>query len=427
MATKSKKLTPEEKKLQREREKRKELKDSVNALVKEKGIPKEALIETIQNSLLTACKYKFGSNENIAIEVDPETFEIEAYFRKEVVASEDDMYDSFVEITLEDARKIDPSYEVGDVAKVPIDITEISETSRIAAHNAKGVIVQKLKEEERKIVFNEYIDKVGEVVVGVYGRDNGRFVNVNIGTVDAMLMPSDRVRYERFKQGDRVKVLISKVEDTPKGPRVLVSRKDARLVKKLFEQEVTEIKEGYVEIKAIAREEGSRTKMAVYSHDKNIDAVGSCVGINGQRVNAVVEELQGEKIDIINWDDDPGSLIENALAPAKVIVVAPSEEEKEALVVVPDDQLSLAIGKGGQNAKLAAHLTGYRIDIKAETQAVEDGIFDAIGINYDSSLIEKKPVDPSQMRDEDYFYDGVDESKASDASDVKDEEQEDNE
>ena len=240
-------------------------------------------------------------------------------------------------------------------------------------------------------------------------------------------MPSDRVRYERFKQGDRVKVLISKVEDTPKGPRVLVSRKDARLVKKLFEQEVTEIKEGYVEIKAIAREEGSRTKMAVYSHDKNIDAVGSCVGINGQRVNAVVEELQGEKIDIINWDDDPGSLIENALAPAKVIVVAPSEEEKEALVVVPDDQLSLAIGKGGQNAKLAAHLTGYRIDIKAETQAVEDGIFDAIGINYDSSLIEKKPVDPSQMRDEDYFYDGVDESKASDASDVKDEEQEDNE
>ena len=241
-----------------------------------------------------------------------------------------------------------------------------------------------------------------------------------------MLMPADRVKYERFKQGDRVKVLISRVEDTPKGPRVLVSRKDARLVKKLFEQEVTEIKDGYVEIKAIAREEGSRTKMAVYSHDKNIDAVGSCVGINGQRVNAVVEELQGEKIDIINWDDDPGSLIENALAPAKVIVVAPSEEEKEALVVVPDDQLSLAIGKGGQNAKLAAHLTGYRIDIKAETQAVEDGIFDAIGINYDASLIDKKPMDPSQMRDEDYFYDGVDESKVNDASDVKDDETEEN-
>ena len=282
------------------------------------------------------------------------------------------------------------------------------------------------KEEERKIVFNEYIDRGGEVVVGVYGRDNGRFVNVNIGSVDAMLMPADRVKYERFKQGDRVKVLISRVEDTPKGPRVLVSRKDARLVKKLFEQEVTEIKDGYVEIKAIAREEGSRTKMAVYSHDKNIDAVGSCVGINGQRVNAVVEELQGEKIDIINWDDDPGSLIENALAPAKVIVVAPSEEEKEALVVVPDDQLSLAIGKGGQNAKLAAHLTGYRIDIKAETQAVEDGIFDAIGINYDASLIDKKPMDPSQMRDEDYFYDGVDESKVNDASDVKDDETEEN-
>ena len=425
MTTKTKKLTAEEKKIQKQKEKRKELRDAVNALVKEKSIPKEALIETIQNSLLTACKYKFGSNENIAIEVDPETFEIEAYFRKEVVESEEDMYDSFVEITLEDARKIDSSYEVGDVAKVPIELSEISESSRIAAHNAKGVIVQKLKEEERKIVFNEYVDKVGDVVIGVYGRDNGRFVNINIGSIDAMLMPADKVRYERFKQGDRLKVLIAKVEDTTKGPRVLVSRKDPRLVKKLFEQEVTEIKDGYVEIKAIARDEGSRTKIAVYSHDKNIDAVGSCVGINGQRVNAVVEELQGEKIDIINWDDDPGNLIENSLAPAKVIVVAPSEEEKEALVVVPDDQLSLAIGKGGQNAKLAAHLTGYRIDIKAETQAVEEGIFDAIGINYDTNLMDKKTIDPSQMRDEDYFYDGVDETKVNDASDVKDDEQDD--
>ncbi len=342
-----------------------ELLEALDMLEKERGISKETMFEAIETSLLTACKNHYGTSENMTIVIDRETGDFHVYAKKEV---KEHAFDSVEEISLEKAREIDPSYKDGDFLTVEI---ESSEFGRIATSSAKNVILQKIREEERTILFNEYSGLEHEIVTGIVQRKANRGLNINLGKVDGFLSDKEQVPGEVYNPTDRIKVYILEVKDTVKGPRIRVSRTHPELVKRLFEDEVAEVREGIVEIKAISREAGSRTKMAVWSNDPDVDPVGACVGMNGSRVNAIVEELHNEKIDIINWNENPAMLIENALSPAKVIAVFADEDEKTAKVVVPDYQLSLAIGKEGQNARLAARLTGYKIDIKSETQAQE--------------------------------------------------------
>ena len=346
-----------------------ELMEALNILEQEKNISKGTLLEAIEQSLLQACKNHFGKADNVKVNIDPETCDFAVYAEKEVV---EDVEDPVLQISLADAKMRDPKYEVGDIVNVEIKSREFG---RIATQNAKNVILQKIREEERKVLFDEYYSKEKEVVTGIVQRIMGKNVSINLGKVDAVLSENEQVKSEHFKPTERIKLYILEVKDTPKGPRILVSRTHPELVKRLFESEVAEVRDGTVEIKSIAREAGSRTKIAVWSNDPDVDPVGACVGMNGARVNAVVEELRGEKIDIINWDENPAILIENALSPAKVIAVMADPDDKTALVVVPDYQLSLAIGKEGQNARLAARLTGFKIDIKSETQARESGDF----------------------------------------------------
>ena len=281
--------------------------------------------------------------------------------------------DPLLQISLEQARALDRKAQLGDTVHVRI---ESKEFGRIATGNAKNVILQKIREEERKSLYNEYFEKEHDVVTGIVQRYFGKNISINLGKIDATLSENEQVKGEVFHPTERVKVYVLEVKDTTKGPRIQVSRTHPELVKRLFEAEVAEVRDGTVEIKAISREAGSRTKIAVWANDPNVDAVGACVGVNGARVNAVVEELRGEKIDIVNWDENPGNLIQNALSPAKIVAVFADPDEKTAKVVVPDYQLSLAIGKEGQNARLAARLTGYKIDIKSESQARELGYFD---------------------------------------------------
>ncbi len=353
----------------------KELMEALDALEKEKNISKESLFDAIENSLVTACKNNFGKADNVRVEVDRETCDFKLYADKTVVESEDDVMDPMIEISLDDARKIDKKAKTEDVISVPINSKNFG---RIATQNAKNVILQKIREEERGAVYNEYYTKEHDIVTGVIQRYIGRNISINLGKADAVLNENEQVKGEVYKPTDRIKVYILEVKNGNKGPRILVSRTHPDLVKRLFEQEVTEIKDGTVEIRSIAREAGSRTKIAVWSNNPNVDAVGACVGMNGSRVNLIVDELRGEKIDVINWDENPGNLIQNALSPAKIVAVFADPDEKSAKVVVPDYQLSLAIGKEGQNARLAARLTGYKIDIKSETQAK-----DAPGFRYE--------------------------------------------
>ena len=346
-----------------------ELLEALNILEQEKNISKETLLEAIENSLVTACKNHFGKSDNVKVEIDPETCAFSCYQEKTVV---DTVKDPVEEISLADAHKVNGNYQLGDIVRVEVKSKEFG---RIATQNAKNVILQKIREEERKVIFDEYNSKEKDVVTGVVQRYIGKNVSINLGKADALLTESEQIKGEVFKPTERIKVYILEVKSTSKGPKILVSRTHPELVKRLFESEVTEVKEGIVEIKAISREAGSRTKIAVWSNDPNVDPVGACVGMNGARVNAIVNELRGEKIDIITWDENPAILIQNALSPAKVISVIADADEKSAKVVVPDYQLSLAIGKEGQNARLAARLTGFKIDIKSETQARESGDF----------------------------------------------------
>ena len=346
-----------------------ELLEALNILEQEKNISKETLLEAIENSLVTACKNHFGKSDNVKVEIDPETCAFSCYQEKTVV---DTVEDPVEEISLADAHKVNGNYQLGDIVRVEVKSKEFG---RIATQNAKNVILQKIREEERKVIFDEYNSKEKDVVTGVVQRYIGKNVSINLGKADALLTESEQIKGEVFKPTERIKVYILEVKSTSKGPKILVSRTHPELVKRLFESEVTEVKEGIVEIKAISREAGSRTKIAVWSNDPNVDPVGACVGMNGARVNAIVNELRGEKIDIITWDENPAILIQNALSPAKVISVIADADEKLAKVVVPDYQLSLAIGKEGQNARLAARLTGFKIDIKSETQARESGDF----------------------------------------------------
>ena len=295
--------------------------------------------------------------------------------------------DTALQISLTDAKMMNPKYEIGDTVQIPLDSKKFG---RIATQNAKNVILQKIREEERSALYRDYFTMEKDVTTGIVQRYLGKNISVNLGRVDAILNESEQVKGETFRPNDRIKVYVLEVKDTPKGPRISVSRTHPDLVKRLFESEVAEVRDGTVEIKAIAREAGSRTKIAVKSNDPNVDPVGACVGLNGARVNAVVNELKGEKIDIINWDDNPAYLIENALSPAKVICVVADEEEREAQVIVPDYQLSLAIGKEGQNARLAARLTGYKIDIKSETQARELGLFEQMGLQYGDAPVQEE-------------------------------------
>ena len=352
-----------------------ELKEAIEALEKEKNIKRETLFEAIENALITACKNNFGKADNVKVSVDPDTFEYSCCAEKTVVETEDDVTDKLLEIPLADAVKIKPTASVGDTVDVKINSQSFG---RIATQIAKNVILQKIREEERSVVYDYYIGKQKSIVTGIVQRINGNNISVNLGRADGLLGEKEQVPGEHLKATDRIKVYIVDVRTTNRGPRILVSRTHPELVRKLFEQEVTEIRDGIVEIRSIAREAGSRTKIAVYSNDPKVDAVGACVGVNGIRVNNIVDELRGEKIDIINWDENPGNLIQNALSPAKIVAVFADPEEKTAKVVVPDYQLSLAIGREGQNARLAAKLTGYKIDIKSETQAK-----DAPGFRYE--------------------------------------------
>lgn len=383
----------------------KELLEAMEVLEKEKNISKDTLIEAIENSLLTACKNHFGKADNVKVTVNPNTCDFAVYAEKAVV---ENVEDDCLEMSLTDAKMLNPKYEIGDTVQIPLDSKKFG---RIATQNAKNVILQKIREEERKALYNEYYMKEKDVMTGVVQRYLGRNVSINLGRVDAILNESEQVKGETFRPTERVKVYVIEVKDTPKGPRVSVSRTHPDLVKRLFESEVAEVRDGTVEIKAIAREAGSRTKIAVKSNDANVDPVGACVGLNGSRVNSIVSELKGEKIDIINWDDNPAYLIENALSPAKVICVVADEEEREAQVIVPDYQLSLAIGKEGQNARLAARLTGFKIDIKSETQAREMGLFEQMGLQYgdtSSENYEEEQEEPEsyQEYEENYQEDG---------------------
>ncbi len=344
----------------------KELMDALDLLEKEKNISKDSLFDAIENSLITACKNNFGKADNIRVEVDRKNCDFKCYADKEVVETEDDVMDPQIEISLDDAKKISKKAKVGDIVAVSLNSKEFG---RIATQNAKNVILQKIREEERGAIYNEYFEKEHDIVTGVVQRFIGKNISINLGRADAILNENEQVKGEVYRPTQRLRVYVLEVKNGSKGPRILVSRTHPDLVKRLFEQEVAEIQDGTVEIKSIAREAGSRTKIAVYSNNPNVDAVGACVGVNGARVNLIVDELGGEKIDVINWDENPGNLIQNALSPAKIVAVFADPDEKSAKVVVPDYQLSLAIGKEGQNARLAARLTGYKIDIKSETQA----------------------------------------------------------
>ena len=348
----------------------KEFLDALNLVAKEKGIDKEVVFEAIEASLVSACKKNFGTSQNIKVVIDRESGNVACYAQKTVASPVEDPQ---LEISLEMARVLNPNYVVGDV--VDLEVTP-KDFGRISAQTAKQVVVQKFREAEREILFNQYITKEREVVTAIVQRKERRNVIVQMGKIDAILSANEQIPGEQYNFMDRIKVYVLEVKQTTKGPQIFVSRTHPELVKRLFEQEVPEVHDGTVEIKSIAREAGSRTKMAVWSNNPDVDPVGACVGMNGVRVNTIVEELRGEKIDIINWDENPAILIENALSPAKVISVIADDDEKTAKVIVPDYQLSLAIGKEGQNARLAAKLTGFKIDIKSETQVRESGELD---------------------------------------------------
>ena len=369
-----------------------ELLEALNILEQEKNISKDTLLEAIENSLVTACKNHFGSSDNVKVSIDPETCEFHVFQEKTVVETVEDPVE---QISLVNAKMINSKYEIGDVVNIEVQSKEFG---RIATQNAKNVILQKIREEERKVLYDQYYSMEKDVVTGVVQRYVGRNVSINLGRVDAILTENEQVKGEVFQPTERIKVYILEVKATSKGPKVLVSRTHPELVKRLFESEVAEVREGIVEIKAIAREAGSRTKIAVWSNDPDVDPVGACVGMNGARVNAIVGELRGEKIDIITWNENPAMMIENALSPAKVISVIADAEEKSAKVVVPDYQLSLAIGKEGQNARLAARLTGFKIDIKSETQARESGDF----LDYENDYEEDEYYDEDGGSYEEY-------------------------
>ena len=357
---------------------------ALTMLEKERGIPQTFMMDKIIQAVTTAYKRDHKDVENVIVDVDEEHQRLKMYVQKNVVA-EEDYVDPFNEIPVEEAKTISAKYEIGDVVNIPVDNTEFG---RIAAGNGKQVIIQGLREAERGMVYDEFNSKQHEILTGVVTRIDPRTnaVSLRIGTgtesTEALLLSGEQVPGEELVEGQHVKVYVVDVRRSTRGPQILISRTHPGLVKRLFELEVPEIYDGTVEVKSIAREAGSRTKMAVWSADENVDPIGACVGPKGQRVAAIVDELRGEKIDIIKWSEDPAQFIAAALAPSDVVDVMMAEEGKACRVIVPDDQLSLAIGKEGQNARLAARLTGYKIDIKPESYQGED----------DEEIVDEEPV-----------------------------------
>ncbi|MEJ1325859.1 transcription termination factor NusA [Latilactobacillus sakei] len=341
----------------------KEMLGALDALEQEKGVKKEIVIEALEAALVSAYKRNYGQAQNVEVEFDQKKGNIHVYAVKEVT---DEVFDSRLEVSYQDALEINKAYEVGDTIRFEVTPKDFG---RIAAQTAKQVIMQRVREAERSIIYNEYSQYENEIMQGIVERRDNKFIYVNLGKIEAVLSKQDQIPNEVYNAHDRIKVYVSKVENTTKGPQVFVSRTHPDLVKRLFEQEVPEIYDGTVEIVSIAREAGDRTKMAVRSTDPNVDPVGTCVGPKGQRVQLVVNELHGENMDIVKWEEDSSDYIANALNPAEVIAVQFNDgNEHTCTVIVPDYQLSLAIGKKGQNARLAAKLTGYKIDIKPESE-----------------------------------------------------------
>ena len=349
--------------------------DFLNALdeiEKERGIGKEVLMEAIEDALTAAYKRNYGATQNVRVSIDRNVGEIKVYNLRSIV---EEITNPETEITLDEAKSIKPSYRLGDVYEREVSTSNFG---RIAAQTAKQVIVQRIREAERGVIFEEFIEKQDEIIVGVVSRVERNNVYLGIGRSEGYLPPSEQARGERYAPNDRLRVYIVEVRKTARGPQIIVSRSHPGLIKRLFENEVPEVKSGIVEIKGITREAGYRTKMAVYSHDEDVDPVGACVGQRGMRVERVVAELGNERIDIVPWSDDPAEYIANALSPAKVSMVRLNERDKIARIVVSDNQLSLAIGREGQNARLAAKLTGWKIDIKSQSQVMMEASEEAL-------------------------------------------------
>ncbi|MDD7763828.1 MAG: transcription termination factor NusA [Selenomonadales bacterium] len=344
--------------------------NTLRELSKERGIDEEVLFEAIEAALISAYKRNFSSAQNVRVSLSRDTGEYKVYAIKTVV---EDAEDEIKEISLAQARTIKPDYEVGDV--IEIEVTPAN-FGRIAAQTAKQVVVQRIREAERGIIYEEFQSREDDIITGLVQRVENRNVYIDLGKTEAVLTPAEQIPTESYEHGDRIKAYIVEVKKTSKGPQIVVSRTHPGLLKRLFELEVPEIQEGVVEIKSVAREPGNRSKIAVWSKDEAVDPVGACVGHRGLRVQAIVDELGSEKIDIVKWSEEPAKFIANALSPAKVVSVAVNEAEKVSRVVVPDYQLSLAIGKEGQNARLAAKLTSWKIDIKSETQAASEQLDD---------------------------------------------------
>lgn len=342
--------------------------EALEDLEKNKGIRKEVLIDAIEAALISGYKRNFNSAQNVRVDINRHSGVVKVYARKTVV---DDVLDPRTEISVDAAQEINPAFQLDDIAEIEVTPRDFG---RIAAQTAKQVVTQRIREAERGLIYDEFVDRAEDIVNGIVQRQDARFIFIDLGKVEALLPLNEQMPTERFKHGDRVKTYITSVEKTTKGPQILVSRTHPGLLKRLFELEVPEIFDGVVEIRSVAREAGFRSKIAVYSRDPEVDPVGACVGPKGMRVQTVVNELKGEKIDIVRWSEDIKEYVANALSPSKVVEVIVLEEEKVARVIVPDYQLSLAIGIKGQNARLAAKLTGWKIDIKSETQAKEAGI-----------------------------------------------------
>lgn len=360
--------------------------EAIEVLGKEKGISSEILFDAIDKALSSAYKKNYNNEANCRVSLDRNTGEYHVYAIKEVVK---EVTNPVTQISLGMAHKISEDYAVGDTLEEEVTPANFG---RIAAQNAKQVVVQAIREAERGIIFNEYVNRANDIITGVVQRVENKNVYINLGKTEAILGPGEQISNEKYAVGDRIKALIVEVKNTTKGPQVMISRTHPGLLKRLFELEVPEIQNGDVEIKSVAREPGMRSKIAVYAEDENIDAVGSCVGPRGTRVQTIVDELRNEKIDIVKWSSDPVQFIANALSPARVVSVAINESEKLSRVVVPDYQLSLAIGKEGQNARLAAKLTSWKIDIKSESQAEEFGFDDA-----------EETIDIAEFASEDFY------------------------
>ena len=402
-----------------------EIIEALNMLEKEKNIEKAVMIDSIEKAIVSACERDFGKDAVVA-HMDPETGEITVTAPKQVV---DEINDPNTDILIEDARHIDPDCEINDFIQCEIKTLDFG---RIAAQKARGIILQNIKEGERKAVYDYFKDREKTIMTGVVQRYVGYNLSINLGgKTDAILSSREMIPGEKYRPGDRIKVYIVGVKENQKGGfRIVTSRTHPEFVKKLFEREVSEIADGTVEIMSISREAGSRSKLAVWSNDSDVDAVGACVGLNSVRINNIVDDLCGEKIDVIEWDEDPAIFIENALRPSPVISVVVDEENRMARVVVPDEKLSLAIGKEGQNARLAARLTDYKIDIKSESQAEEDDEYyddeydeEEYEEEYDDEYDETEDADAAVEADEaDEAEDAVEDDVAEDTDDVTDEE-----